>query len=431
MIPLLSESPVAQPVWPLAPDGADAPPESDEAGSFADLLAAFDAQEQAALPDVVPDPAIGVLTGVEPQPGLSQALLSAGQAAFTFATAVPQTAKPTAWPPETTATDQPEIAALPARIAPAMQPSDVAAKASVAATMPQPAPPQAAEAPFPLRPASVPPTPTFSAPTAIALPPGPEDAASPAVGPAPSVTLPVAAPPTDAPAAPMIVTPASVPGVRSAELALLLRAGQGVPATSTDPDLTAAVQAQPNPPAPPVLTFVGPALAHASPKTQTEAPQTEPPQTEQEPDLAFLPPAAVPVMPTLAPPPPSSADWVTRLIQTAATGQDAAVDMVMNPEELGRLRFELTRVGDQLQVHLTVERPETLDLMRRHSEQLLADLRAAGFADASLSFGTWGGDRAPANSRRDASAAPDTPAPPPSPLAASGSQTGAGLDLRL
>jgi hypothetical protein len=54
------------------------------------------------------------------------------------------------------------------------------------------------------------------------------------------------------------------------------------------------------------------------------------------------------------------------------------------------LRFEIHHRGDLVQIVLSAERPETLDLLRRNSEQLLADFRNAGFAGASLAFGGWG-----------------------------------------
>ena len=66
------------------------------------------------------------------------------------------------------------------------------------------------------------------------------------------------------------------------------------------------------------------------------------------------------------------------------------VELVLNPEELGKVRFEIHQNGDQIKVILTVERPETLDLLRRHADQLVQEFRAAGYSGASLNFGHWG-----------------------------------------
>ena len=63
--------------------------------------------------------------------------------------------------------------------------------------------------------------------------------------------------------------------------------------------------------------------------------------------------------------------------------------MQLAPEELGRVRVEMTATGDRMQIHLAVERPESLDLLRRHGEQLLQEFRQAGIVGGSLTFGTW------------------------------------------
>lgn len=66
------------------------------------------------------------------------------------------------------------------------------------------------------------------------------------------------------------------------------------------------------------------------------------------------------------------------------------IEMLLNPAELGHLRFEIHQNGDQVQVLLSTERPETLELLRRNADHLVSEFRNAGFAGASLSFGQWG-----------------------------------------
>lgn len=63
-----------------------------------------------------------------------------------------------------------------------------------------------------------------------------------------------------------------------------------------------------------------------------------------------------------------------------------AVSVILTPIDLGTLRFEVTQKGDALHLHLTVDLPATLDLLRRQGDQMIAELRQAGFANASLSF---------------------------------------------
>ncbi len=65
------------------------------------------------------------------------------------------------------------------------------------------------------------------------------------------------------------------------------------------------------------------------------------------------------------------------------------MNLTLNPEELGRLRFEMMSSGEKVHISLFVERGETLDLLRRNVDQLLSDLRLSGFGQASLSFGNW------------------------------------------
>lgn len=72
--------------------------------------------------------------------------------------------------------------------------------------------------------------------------------------------------------------------------------------------------------------------------------------------------------------------------QRAETG---AVEVLLNPEELGSVRFHIQHHGESVRVMLCVERPETLELVRRHAEQLMQEFRQAGFSGATLSFGSW------------------------------------------
>ncbi len=108
-------------------------------------------------------------------------------------------------------------------------------------------------------------------------------------------------------------------------------------------------------------------------------------------------------------------------------------EVLLNPAELGRIRFDLITQGDQVHINLTVERPETLDLMRAHAETLRQEFRAAGLNTDTLNFGQWA-QRAPSRDQpetvsRDVVDSLSPPqiiaAPYVKPVSAS------GLDLRL
>ena len=79
----------------------------------------------------------------------------------------------------------------------------------------------------------------------------------------------------------------------------------------------------------------------------------------------------------------------------AGTGR---VDVTLWPEELGRLTMTLGANDGAMLVNVTAERPETLELIRRNVDLLLAEARAAGFSDVAFGFtgqeGTGAGNEA-------------------------------------
>jgi flagellar hook-length control protein FliK len=107
---------------------------------------------------------------------------------------------------------------------------------------------------------------------------------------------------------------------------------------------------------------------------------------------------------------------------------DGGITLTLAPVELGELHLVMIPEGESLRVTITVERPETLDLLRRHADQLGQELRQAGFHSASFSFAQSGQDdrnpQPPAAHLATAPLQPETPTAP-SPLASG------GLDLRI
>ncbi|MBA4350278.1 MAG: hypothetical protein C0427_03410 [Rhodobacter sp.] len=98
--------------------------------------------------------------------------------------------------------------------------------------------------------------------------------------------------------------------------------------------------------------------------------------------------------------PPAAAPPLTaEILRLVRTAPDGLVTLTLRPDELGTLRFEVTQTEHGLHIHLSVEQPQTLDLLRRQGDQLLADLRQAGFAGASLSFAGNGAQDAPPQQR--------------------------------
>lgn len=134
-----------------------------------------------------------------------------------------------------------------------------------------------------------------------------------------------------------------------------------------------------------------------------------------------------------------SADLGTRLspqiVDAIRQTRDGTVEVSLSPEELGRVRLVIQGSDTGVQVSLQTERPETLDLLRRHIGQLHADLASLGYKDIGFNFGQPG-------AQHGADAQPDAPASASADNMAdltqsdpSHRQTGTGatrrLDLRL
>ena len=234
----------------------------------------------------------------------------------------------------------------------------------------------------------------------------------------------------------------------SSETALLLRAGAHAapPAGFTQ----AGAVAQPDPAAP-AAQADAPAAPVADPWRDTsDAPAT--PVVGRDTDVSVraamdpsrngVPPLLPVPLPLPVPPPhpatvaprPLPADTIPALLHSMRTAASDMVELVMTPSDLGHLRFEMVKTGDHLHITLTVERPETLELLRRNSEPVLADFRQAGYAGATFSFGqgaSGGQPQTPAPPNAAPQTAPpprDAPAPP---LSSEPGLQGTGLDLRL
>ncbi len=66
------------------------------------------------------------------------------------------------------------------------------------------------------------------------------------------------------------------------------------------------------------------------------------------------------------------------------------VEIALNPEELGRVSITLNGREDGFYLTIAAERPETLDLMRRHIAILSAEFERLGYRDLSLDLGLSG-----------------------------------------
>ncbi|MFG6079583.1 flagellar hook-length control protein FliK [Paracoccus litorisediminis] len=74
--------------------------------------------------------------------------------------------------------------------------------------------------------------------------------------------------------------------------------------------------------------------------------------------------------------------------QLPATDQNQ-IEITLTPDELGKVRMVVSS-GDTVAITVYADNRDTLDLLRRNSDMLARELKDAGFADASLSFGERG-----------------------------------------
>ena len=66
-------------------------------------------------------------------------------------------------------------------------------------------------------------------------------------------------------------------------------------------------------------------------------------------------------------------------------------ELRLDPAELGRVRITLEIVDGHVTAHMSPDRPDVMDLLRRHADSLTADLLASGFDSAEMTF-SEGGD---------------------------------------
>ncbi len=74
-------------------------------------------------------------------------------------------------------------------------------------------------------------------------------------------------------------------------------------------------------------------------------------------------------------------------ISSAVAGGGDRVEIALNPEELGRVRMSIVTREDSIILHLGADRPETLDLMRRHIDELSSAFREIGYGSVAFTFG--------------------------------------------
>lgn len=106
----------------------------------------------------------------------------------------------------------------------------------------------------------------------------------------------------------------------------------------------------------------------------------------------------------------ATAASATRQLADAIISSDTPggqTELVLSPDDLGKVQFSIRNVEGQLSILITADRPETMNLLRRNADLLAAELAQSGMDSADLNFGgdTHGGNERPRNARGVTSAA--------------------------
>ncbi len=71
-------------------------------------------------------------------------------------------------------------------------------------------------------------------------------------------------------------------------------------------------------------------------------------------------------------------------------GDRRIAEVSLDPAELGKVRLTLHRTDSGIQIQVVADRPNTVDLMRRNSDFLVAEFRDLGYQDVGFSFSQSG-----------------------------------------
>nr|WP_256449465.1 flagellar hook-length control protein FliK [Paracoccus sp. Z118] len=128
-----------------------------------------------------------------------------------------------------------------------------------------------------------------------------------------------------------------------------------------------------------------------------------------------------------------------QLADGIVAARNGVVEITLNPHELGRVRVMISGDRTDLQVGMIVERSDTLDLLRRHADLLLRELKDSGVGNAQLEFARQDDGRnpesAPGGGQREAGNGGSGPergvGPRDSGAASESAQGNAGADGRI
>jgi len=75
-----------------------------------------------------------------------------------------------------------------------------------------------------------------------------------------------------------------------------------------------------------------------------------------------------------------------QMAMATPTTAPGTTEITLNPEELGRVKMSLSLTDGAMVLTITAERPDTIDIMRRHIDLLAQTYRQLGFANMTFNF---------------------------------------------
>lgn len=130
---------------------------------------------------------------------------------------------------------------------------------------------------------------------------------------------------------------------------------------------------------------------------------------------------------------PATVQHVARqIVEVLPRSGDARLEITLTPEDLGRLKLTLVTGEGTPVLHITADRQETMELVRRHIDLLTREFTALGFAGLDVALGQ---DRRtppqPSGAQKTDGAGANPPGSDPDSTQRPAAVQGSGLDIRL
>ncbi len=127
-----------------------------------------------------------------------------------------------------------------------------------------------------------------------------------------------------------------------------------------------------------------------------------------------------------------SAGFPAQVADILAQTRDRKIEIALHPKELGHVRMSMAMSDSGVTVSISADRPETLDLMRRHIDSLSGALQSLGHQNVAFDFSGAGNPQpGTANTILPEAEPPDDPVPEPAPVKPAQSGNTRDLDMRL